>query len=1580
MRRLLGTCILAIFLSCLASGCGGGGGNLPVQPGNSGGGQSGGSDPSSTPPAQLLHDVVMRPQEPLDDNPRGISLAGPRGLLDLLPDLADGERDLSCLGTGWYIEGSAYADELAQQGMSRTGDEQTDGEYSSSGSTTSTGAYAIYRWNLRNFSGSQTIGFNWIQDSAPVDWGNFYVGLGNLQLDRWQFFEGPADGVLTIDSFGPYRAADGDMLMAVLLLGDQVASLDYMEAGVPEQRATGAEQLAPEGTPDFPLLAGGGGLPDSFDLSELCAPINDQSPWGSCTAFAVGDGAYNYELQQTYGAYGWDISQPRFRVSPKHLYVVSGELQGFPPGGGTGRWTSEVIADLVTNGVATELNAPYDRNYDNNWSAEALADAAVLEIEGWKEVPCNTEEGIETVKQVLSQQLKVLPMQAWLDSSFFSVGPEDTWYYSTYFSGGHAMCIVGYDDSRGASGAFKVRNSWSEYWGDEGHVWIGYETFLDPRAAIRCWTITEEYAEYVADYFGLDVGSGTPVTGVSASKGTNENGILVNWSQQPGAGSYTILRDDKSNVVATVQAPATSWLDDGISDSYGHVYWLKVGEGPFSSPDVGYVAATPQVFGIVPKTGVEGEELSISAALNGSHPLSYSWDFGSGASPSTSSDARPLVSLGSPGSHSCSLQVTNPLGSDTFNFVLEVTPLPTIISAIGGSSGFSGTQTQLSAVVSGSPTSYSWDFGGGASPGTSSEAQPQVTLAAPGLYEASLEVGNGEMTDIYNFTLAVVDGDPQPWSQVGFGTRNSHHSPVNGPAGNNLKWKFNAQFPLVDTGTRRVSTVLELPSGDIVFSCGKFEDGGTLYCTGSDGTPKWAHTFNGQGGIGQPLLSLDSSRVYVVFNGTVLCYDAGSGAELWTAPPVDGQYYSLISEAPNGQLYVMLSGKWLMSLDAADGSVVLSEVLVSDRYNEVRFGQLAPNGRLFLPGKMGYDRLVVSFDTTTNTPSDTERLPYEATGMAVAPDGITLVVTDSQGDVRALDTFTCQQLWLQKDIPGGGQAPCITADGTVVVSNRFGIVSGLDILDGSVKWDHDLGLDGDARSYPAIGRDGTVYIGGDDQRTYAIRDGALLWVSGLSSSRYFNGGASIGSDGTLYIGDEAGWLWAFGPGSGEVISRPVIDQVAPTSGDSGEQLTITAYLDQGTEPLAWSWDFGGGASPDISTDAQPLVTLGEIGSYSGSVQVSNAWGTDSLEFTLEVKDPNEQPTWQSHEIDLVGQLNDAFASAGIVDGKPAFFMIRENSPDPFLYYYESSQAEPSLDIHWTRTTISDDGWIDNHVSMAVLGGEPAAAYVYDNQTLRLSSRSAGTWSSHALQTGNFVGDRVSLANVNGLPAVAFANYDDGSWPLGYAYADVAAPDETADWTLMDYTDVGIDSGRVYLSDNGGLPQVGFITRDAGDVFHVTVALADTAVPTGNGNWSSHYVYSGINYRDRMLMSQSGGLPQISFTLHDTVDDQLFHAQATTAVPGSDADWNIYGMHTGGQIEIERLYSSGGKPALCWSDDSPSPVGLAYSNVANPTMDTDWEIEQHALGIQVLAMLEVAGNPVLIALLPPDNELRYYVLK
>ncbi|MEP0814724.1 MAG: carbohydrate binding domain-containing protein [bacterium] len=91
--------------------------------------------------------------------------------------------------------------------------------------------------------------------------------------------------------------------------------------------------------------------------------------------------------------------------------------------------------------------------------------------------------------------------------------------------------------------------------------------------------------------------------------------------------------------------------------------------------------------------------------------------------------------------------------------IVEVNPPPPgppVIESVSPLSGMSGDLVTFGAVVTGSvPDTYSWSFGGGASPDTSVFASPQVTLGVAGSYDCSLTVANSYGSDTFEFPLAV---------------------------------------------------------------------------------------------------------------------------------------------------------------------------------------------------------------------------------------------------------------------------------------------------------------------------------------------------------------------------------------------------------------------------------------------------------------------------------------------------------------------------------------------------------------------------------------------------------------------------------------------------------------------------------------------------------------------------------------------------------------------------------------------------------------------------------------------------------
>ncbi|WP_159433091.1 outer membrane protein assembly factor BamB family protein [Thiohalospira halophila] len=140
-------------------------------------------------------------------------------------------------------------------------------------------------------------------------------------------------------------------------------------------------------------------------------------------------------------------------------------------------------------------------------------------------------------------------------------------------------------------------------------------------------------------------------------------------------------------------------------------------------------------------------------------------------------------------------------------------------------------------------------------------------------------------------------------------------------------------------------------------------------------------------------------------------------------------------------------------------------------------------------------------------------------------------------------------------------SPAVGPDGTVYVGSDDDHVYALNPDDGSEKWS--FGTGGAVRSSPAIGADGTIYIGSYDNKVYALDPdtGDKEWSFETDNSVLAS--PAVSADGTVYIGSTDHHLYALDPESGDVewkveTGDPIFS--SPTQGADG---TIYVGSDDG---------------------------------------------------------------------------------------------------------------------------------------------------------------------------------------------------------------------------------------------------------------------------------------------------------------------------------------------------------------------------------------------------------------------------------
>jgi outer membrane protein assembly factor BamB/subtilisin family serine protease len=166
-----------------------------------------------------------------------------------------------------------------------------------------------------------------------------------------------------------------------------------------------------------------------------------------------------------------------------------------------------------------------------------------------------------------------------------------------------------------------------------------------------------------------------------------------------------------------------------------------------------------------------------------------------------------------------------------------------------------------------------------------------------------------------------------------------------------------------------------------------------------------------------------------------------------------------------------------------------------------------------------------------------------------ATDGgaFTLTLTDSLWQGVASDTVT--------------GAPAIGADGTVYVGSTDHVFYAF-APDGTTKWTFTAGGLIDTCS-AAIAADGTVYIGSNDGTFYALTPaGILKWKHEFGAAAPVSNSAALAGDGTIYVKAGDGYLYALNPSDGTTKWRK---DVHSTLSYASPSLAADGTVYQGSE-------------------------------------------------------------------------------------------------------------------------------------------------------------------------------------------------------------------------------------------------------------------------------------------------------------------------------------------------------------------------------------------------------------------------------
>jgi hypothetical protein len=221
-------------------------------------------------------------------------------------------------------------------------------------------------------------------------------------------------------------------------------------------------------------------LPRSVSLKQYSPIPENQGRYGTCvgwsTAYAARTISESIAMNRT------DRTVTSNNVfSPIHLYKnISTDSTGQ-----SGTYIADALSFMRDEGAVKRL--AFERTTDFPLiMLSAFASSRRYPISGYVRlflnpgVPGTIAERVLPVKKSLSEGKPVIigmntpyPRPNSFDRA------RDIWRPTERpdeVDGGHAMCVVGYDDDM-YGGAFEIQNSWGTRWGNEGYIWISYSDF-----------------------------------------------------------------------------------------------------------------------------------------------------------------------------------------------------------------------------------------------------------------------------------------------------------------------------------------------------------------------------------------------------------------------------------------------------------------------------------------------------------------------------------------------------------------------------------------------------------------------------------------------------------------------------------------------------------------------------------------------------------------------------------------------------------------------------------------------------------------------------------------------------------------------------------------------------------------------------------------------------------------------------------------------------------------------------------------------------------------------------------------------
>ena len=382
-----------------------------------------------------------------------------------------------------------------------------------------------------------------------------------------------------------------------------------------------------------------------------------------------------------------------------------------------------------------------------------------------------------------------------------SQAPPTASFTGTPLSGYGPLTVNFTDNSSGTP------TSWSWNFGDGGtgstqnpqHVYasVGNPTTYTVRLIISnaFGTSTSTMTNYVSVTQAAPVASftGTPLSGygpLTVNFTDNSSGTPTSWNWNFGDGG-TGSTQNPQHVYATVAAPTTYTVRLIISNAFGTststmTNYIAVSQAPPTASFTG-----------TPLSGYGPLTVNFTDNSSGT-PTSWNWNFGDGGTGSTQNPQHVYASVAAPTTFTVRLIISNAFGTSTqirTNYISVSQAGPTASFTGTPLSGYGPLTVNFTDNSSGTPTSWSWNFGDGGTGNTQNPQHVYASVAAPTTYTVRLIISNAFGTSTSTMTNYIAVSQAPPTASF-TGTPLSGYGPLtvnftDNSSGTPTSWSWN---------------------------------------------------------------------------------------------------------------------------------------------------------------------------------------------------------------------------------------------------------------------------------------------------------------------------------------------------------------------------------------------------------------------------------------------------------------------------------------------------------------------------------------------------------------------------------------------------------------------------------------------------------------------------------------------------------------------------------------------------------------------------------------------------------------------